>query len=266
MAGEASLKGAMARLPAADARRAYFLDIDGTLLEIAETPSGVRVDAGLVAMIRRLHACTGGAVALISGRRVADIDRLFPSLRLPIAGQHGMERRDPAGGMHRHAPEGVDWPRLMARIEAAFAGTAGLMLEDKGLTLAVHFRENPALEGQIGETLGRIVAESGAAIRLQPGKCVLEVKPAGRDKGTAIAEFMSEPPFRGRRPVFIGDDVTDEYGFRVVNDLGGDAVKVGDGETSARWRIDDVRAVRAWLAAILARAPECREERLGSDT
>lgn len=259
------MTGASDRLPEANPARAYFLDIDGTLLEIAETPSGVRVDAGLVAMIRRLHDCTGGAVALISGRRVADVDRLFPGLRLSIAGQHGMERRDPAGGMHRHAPEGVDWPRLMARIHAAFAGTAGLMLEDKGLTLAVHFRENPALEGQVGETLGRIVAESGAAIRLQPGKCVLEVKPAGRDKGTAITEFMSEPPFRGRRPVFIGDDVTDEYGFRVVNDLGGDSVKVGDGQTAAHWRIDDVQAVRAWLADILARAPECCEETRGNN-
>lgn len=259
------MTGASGGLPAADPARAYFLDIDGTLLEIAESPSGVRVDASLVAMIRRLHECTGGAVALISGRRVADIDGLFPSLRLPIAGQHGMERRDPAGGMHRHAPEGVDWPQLMARIHAAFAGVAGLTLEDKGLTLAVHFRENPSLEGVVGETLGRIVAASGAAIRLQPGKCVLEVKPAGRDKGTAIAEFMSEPPFRGRRPVFIGDDVTDEYGFRVVNDLDGDSVKVGSGETVARWRIEDVRAVRAWLADILARAPECCEETREND-
>lgn len=257
------LSGASVRLPASDAARAYFFDIDGTLLEIAETPSGVRVDAELVAMVRRLHECTGGAVALISGRRVADVDALFPDLRLPIAGQHGMERRDPAGGRHYHEPAGVDWPWLKALVKGTFDGMEGLILEDKGLTLAVHFRQNPALEGQVAEALQRIVGDAGAAVRLQPGKCVLEVKPAGRDKGTAIAEFMSEAPFRGRRPVFVGDDVTDEYGFSVVNGLGGDSIKVGDGETAARWRLDNVQAVRAWLEDVLAHAPGCRQSEQG---
>ena len=240
------------RPPEADATRAFFFDVDGTLLEIAETPSGVRVEAELIATIRSLHERSGGAVAFISGRNVADIDALFPGLRLPIAGQHGLERRDARGGLHIHAPDGVDWPGLKDRIHAAFAGVAGLMLEDKGLSLAVHFRQKPALEGQVVDTLGRIVAEAGEAIKLQPGKCVLEVKPAGRDKGTAIAEFMTEPPFSGRRPVFVGDDTTDEYGFRVVNDLGGDSVKVGEGGTAARWRLDNVQAVRGWLERILA--------------
>lgn len=263
MAEATSLSGTAAALPAADADRAYFLDIDGTLLEIAETPSGVRVDGTLVDMIRRLHECTGGAVALISGRCVADIDALFPGLRLPIAGQHGLERRDAAGGIHSHAPEGVDWPWLKALVKGTFEDGQGLIIEDKGLTLAVHFRLNPGQEDRVRESLRRIVADAGAAVSLQPGKCVMEVKPAGRDKGTALAEFMSEPPFRGRRPVFVGDDVTDEYGFRVVNDLGGDSVKVGEGETIARWRIDDVRAVRAWLTQILEGDPDCRGDRRG---
>jgi trehalose 6-phosphate phosphatase len=257
------LSGAGARLPVPDAARAYFFDIDGTLLEIAETPSGVRVDAELVAMVRRLHECTGGAVALISGRRVADIDALFPDLHLPIAGQHGMERRDPAGGSHYHEPEGVDWPWLKALVKGTFDGLEGLILEDKGLTLAVHFRQNPALEGQVTEALQRLVGDAGAAVRLQPGKFVLEVKPAGRDKGTAIAEFMSEAPFCGRRPVFVGDDVTDEYGFNVVNGLGGDSIKVGDGRTAARWRLDNVQAVRAWQEDVLAHAPGCRQSEQG---
>lgn len=241
-----------ARPPEMDAARAYFFDVDGTLLEIAATPSGVQVEAELIATIRRLHERTGGAVAFISGRNVADIDALFPGLRLPIAGQHGLERRDASGALHRHVPQGVDWPGLKARIHTAFAGVEGLLLEDKGLSLAVHFRQQPALESQVAETLQRLLAGAGDAIRLQPGKCVLEVKPAGRDKGTAIAEFMAEPPFSGRRPVFIGDDTTDEYGFRVVNDLGGDSVKVGDGHSAARWRLENVPAVRAWLADILA--------------
>lgn len=244
--------------PVPNAERAFFLDIDGTLLEIADTPSGVRVDAELVDMIRRLHACSGGAVALISGRRVADIDALFPGLRLPLAGQHGLERRDAAGGIHTHPPEGVDWPWLKALVKGTFSTSQGLLVEDKGLTLAVHFRLNPAEEGRVTAALARIVADAGAAVSLQPGKCVLEVKPSGRDKGTAIAEFMAEPPFRGRRPVFIGDDVTDEYGFRMVNEMGGDSVKVGGGDTAARWRMADVAAVRAWLARILDGDPACR--------
>lgn len=257
MAEILSREGApLAALPA-DAGRAFFFDIDGTLLEIAETPSGVRVDADLVAMICRLYECAGGAVALISGRRVADVDALFPGLRLPIAGQHGLERRDAVGGEHHHEPEGVDWPRLKERVKDALAGLDGLLQEDKGLTLAVHFRQNPALEGQVAGRLGRIVAAAGATVKLQPGKCVLEVKPSGRDKGTAIAEFMSEPPFRGRRPVFVGDDVTDEYGFRMVNDLGGDSIKVGAGQSAARWRLADVSAVRRWLAGIVADPSRC---------
>lgn len=241
-----------ARPPEADAAGAYFFDVDGTLLEIAETPSGVRVEAALIASIRRLHERTSGAVAFISGRNIADIDALFPGLRLAVAGQHGLERRDAAGTLHRHAPEGVDWPGLKARIHTAFADMEGLLLEDKGLSLAVHFRQQPSLEGRVAETLQRLVAGAGDAIKLQPGKCVLEVKPAGRDKGTAIDEFMREPPFAGRRPVFVGDDVTDEYGFRVVNNLGGDSVKVGEGPSAARWRLENVQAVRAWLAGIPA--------------
>ena len=246
-----------AALPTAGERWAFFFDIDGTLLELAETPSGVRVDGELVALIRRLHDCAGGAVALISGRRIDDVDALFPGPHLPIAGQHGMERRDAGGGLHRHAPKNVDWPRLRADVDAAMAGKPGLLVEDKGLTLAVHYRRAPKLRRHVGKALGELVAEAGDSLRLQPGKCVLEVKPAGRDKGTAIAEFMAEAPFRDRLPVFIGDDVTDEYGFGVVNAMGGCSIKVGAGRTAARARLDDVAAVRAWLEALLARSPAC---------
>lgn len=244
-------------LPDLEAGCAFFLDVDGTLLEIAETPSGVKVDPDLTDLIRRLHACADGAVALISGRRVEDVDALFPDLRLPLAGQHGLERRDPDGRCHSHAPEGVDWPWLKALVKGTFDETDGLLIEDKGLTLAVHYRQKPVMEEAVTHALRHLVTDAGAAVVLQPGKCVLEVKPAGRDKGTAIAEFMEEPPFRGRRPVFIGDDVTDEYGFRMVNDLGGDSIKVGAGQTAARWRLEDVRAVRAWLEAVIERTPGC---------
>lgn len=257
MADDADVSGGACPLPEADANRAFFLDVDGTLLEIAETPSGVKVDPGLIDLIRRLHACAGGAIALISGRRIADIDALFPDLRLPLAGQHGLERRDPEGNCHSHEPEGVDWSWLKALVKGTFDEKDGLLIEDKGLTLAVHYRQKPAMEEAVTQALRHLVIDAGAAVVLQPGKCVLEVKPAGRDKGTAIAEFMSEPPFRGRRPVFIGDDVTDEYGFRMVNGLGGDSIKVGAGQTAARWHLDHVQAVRAWLEAVIARTPGC---------
>ncbi|GAB4179545.1 MAG: trehalose-phosphatase [Rhodocyclaceae bacterium] len=243
--------------PAPDAERwAFFFDIDGTLLEIAQTPSGVRADGVLVAMIARLRACAGGAVALISGRRIADVDALFPDLGGPIAGQHGMERRDARGALHRHAPEGVDWARLRAEVDAAMADKPGLLIEDKGLTLAVHYRQAPGLRGHVARVLGSLVAQAGGALELQQGKCVMELKPAGRDKGTAIAEFMEEAPFRGRLPVFIGDDVTDEYGFVIANSLGGSSVKVGPGKTAARSRLAGVAAVRVWLDAILAQCPD----------
>lgn len=230
----------------ADPRWAFFLDIDGTLLEIADTPSSVLVDHHILNTISRVHRSTGGALALISGRGIEDIDGLFPKLSLALAGQHGMERRDARGGLHHHLPEGVDWPWLKALIKGTF-NSRGLLIEDKGLTLAVHFRLNPAEEARVYQNLRQIVADAGAAVTLQPGKCVMEVKPAGRDKGTAIADFMAEAPFRGRRPVFLGDDLTDEYGFRMVNDIGGISIKVGDGDTAAQWRLADVSAVRAWL-------------------
>lgn len=123
----------------------------------------------------------------------------------------------------------------------------GLLLEDKGLALAVHYRQVPTLAGYLHRLLQRLAALAGEPLQLQKGKRVVEVKPLGFDKGTAIEEYLAEPPFQGRRPVFIGDDVTDEHGFAVVNRLRGLSVKVGAGPTQARYRLPDVAAVRAWL-------------------
>lgn len=239
------------RLPPLPAASAFFLDVDGTLLAIATTPASVTVDPGLPRLLARLRDATGGALALISGRAIAALDRLFGSLRLPAAGQHGAERRDAAGGIHAHAihASGLGEARAAAR---AFAGShPGVLVEDKGLSLAVHFRQAPAAESALRARLEAVVAGSGGELALQPGKMVFEIKPAGRDKGTAIAEFMAELPFRDRFPVFIGDDVTDEYGFSMVNDLGGLSVKVGDGASCARARLAGVEEVRDWLEAYL---------------
>jgi trehalose 6-phosphate phosphatase len=138
------------------------------------------------------------------------------------------------------------------RLAAAIAGHPELLLEHKGLSLALHYRRAPRLGGYAHRLLRGLQSRIGEEYRLQDGKCVVEVKPAGRDKGVAVMEFMQEEPFRGRMPVFLGDDVTDEYGFATVNQLAGHSVKVGSGPTVARWRLRDVRAVRAWLERGLA--------------
>lgn len=239
--------------PLPEGAAAFFLDIDGTLLEIADTPSAVRVDRELLALVQSIHAAADGAVALISGRRIADIDGLFPGLQLPLAGQHGIERRDARAGLHVHTAPLAELARLRQQFDDIVAGHPGTLLEDKGATLAVHYRQVPQAQEEVLRALTVIVKRLGKGFRIQPGKMVFEVKPAGRDKGTAIAEFMAEEPFRGRIPIFLGDDVTDEYGFRVVNARGGYSVKVGPGHTIARWRLPDVVAVRAWLGQCLLR-------------
>jgi len=231
---------------AADAS-ALFLDIDGTLLEFAAHPSAVTVDPHLAHLLRALYDETAGALALISGRTVADADSLFAPLKLCVAGQHGAERRDFADNMHLHAPP-VGGLRLAAeRLRRLAAANPDLVLEEKGMNIALHYRGAPRLEAELVPLLERLVSELGQDFELQAGKMVLEIKPTGKDKGTAIEEFMQEHPFRGRVPIFIGDDLTDEYGFALVNRLGGHSIKVGPGASMARWRLADAAAVRGWL-------------------
>lgn len=226
---------------------ALFLDIDGTLLEFAAHPSAVTVDQDLAHLLRDLYRETRGAVALISGRSVADADSLFAPLRLCVAGQHGAERRDSSGGLHLHAPPFDGLRRAAERLRRLVCAHPGLVLEEKGMNIALHFRGAPLLEVELVPLLERLVSELGQEFELQAGKMVLEIKPTGKDKGTAIGEFMQEHPFRGRVPIFIGDDLTDEYGFALVNRLGGYSIKVGPGASVAQWRLADASAVRGWL-------------------
>lgn len=237
-------------LPPARPHWAYFLDVDGTLIEFANTPGGVHVDDALLGLVARLHHACGGALALVSGRTLADLEHRLGSVRIPLAGQHGLERRDAAGRCHTHAPPPFAKRELRRRLDAVVARHPGLLLEDKGLTLALHYRQAPALAAWLHRLLAAWIAEVDD-LQLQKGKRVLEIKPAGFDKGSAIAEFMAEVPFRNRVPVFIGDDVTDEHGFARVNLLGGHSIKVGAGRTAARYRLTDVAAVRGWLAGAL---------------
>jgi trehalose 6-phosphate phosphatase len=161
-----------------------------------------------------------------------------------------LERRDAQGRLHTHATPQAVKRGLRQRLDALLARHPGLLLEDKGLTLALHYRQAPQLAAWLHRQLADWVS-ANEGLQLQKGKRVLEIKPAGFDKGSAIAEFMAESPFDGRRPVFIGDDVTDEHGFARVNVLDGLTVKVGAGRTAARYRLASASAVRAWLAGAI---------------
>jgi trehalose 6-phosphate phosphatase len=228
---------------------AYFLDVDGTLLEIAPNPNAVRVEQSLLNLLERLHRASG-AVALISGRAISDLDRRIAS-RMPRAGQHGLERRDSSGRLHLHATPTEAKDRIRAALAPWLERHPGLLLEDKGVTLALHYRQEPELEEQMIALMEKLVAEAGDGLVMQKGKCVVEAKPANFDKGTAIEEFLGEAPFKDRHVVFIGDDLNDEHGFAVVNRIGGVSIKVGPEPTCARYRLPDVESVRRWLASAL---------------
>ena len=230
---------------------AYFLDLDGTLLEFADHPAPAREDGRLRTLLAGLHRATGGAVAVVSGRSLADVDHLLgpDGPRLPAAGQHGIERRDAKGRVTHHRFAATRLERVRERLAAAIATRPGLVLEDKGASLALHYRRAPRLGAYAHRLVRSLGPRLGGRFLIQAGKRVVEVRPAGCDKGAAVLEFMREPPFRGRSTVFMGDDVADEHGFAAVNRMGGLSIKVGRGRTVARWRLRDVPAVWAWLEA-----------------
>lgn len=226
---------------------AFFLDVDGTLLDIAEAPDRVHVPRRVVSVLAQLAASLGGAVALVSGRPIEDLDRLLAPLRLPCAGLHGAERRDAAGALHRRRVDGA-LDEARAELEAFCRDHPGALLEDKGAALALHVRQAPGAARQAEAVVAGLVARLAPGHVLQRGKCVLEIKPAGASKAVAIREFMAEPPFAGRVPVFVGDDVTDEDGFEEVNRRGGQSVRVGEGPTAARAGLAGPADVLDWLA------------------
>jgi trehalose 6-phosphate phosphatase len=228
---------------------AFFLDIDGTLLDIEGHPDDVHAGRAEMDLVSGLLRATGGALALVSGRPLAGIDDLFRPLKLPIAGQHGAERRDSQGKRHRHRFAVQALQRAATPLREFAARNEGLVFEDKGASVALHYRLAPELGAAAQAVVQEAARAAGGAVEVQVGKMVFELKPAGCDKGRAIEEFMSEAPFAGRTPVFLGDDVTDEFGFRVVNRLEGHSIKIGEGPTEARWRLKDPAAAKGWLAA-----------------
>ena len=237
--------------PAPSVDWAYFLDVDGTLIDIADTPDAVCVDTALLDLIARLYGESGGAMALVSGRAISDLEKLLGTLHMPLAGQHGLERRDAAGRLWMHAALPAAKCAIKQALAPVLARHPGLLLEDKGLTLALHYRKAPHLASYVHRLMDRLASDADAGLEVQRGKRVAEVKPSGIDKGTAVAEYLAESPFKGRRAVFIGDDLNDEHGFAEVNKLEGISIKVGKGGSCARYRLPDVAAVRSWLCEAL---------------
>lgn len=233
---------------------ALFVDLDGTLLEIAARPDAVKPSARLLALLPRLPVATAGAVAVITGRRIEDADELLGDASLPIAGIHGLERRDGCGAVHR--PTGVDLPPSVRQYVKCFVERhPGLWLEDKTVSQAIHYRTVPELGPTVRQFAAALQADLPPGIEILSGRRIVEIKPAAMNKGHAIRAFMAEPPFRGKTPVFAGDDVTDEAGFAAISDYAGVSVKVGRGSTAAAWRIRDVDGVLTWLEQLTAGAP-----------
>ncbi len=228
---------------------ALFLDVDGTLVEIEREPGAVRVPDRLREILADLQRATGGALALVSGRALRQLDRLFAPLRLSAAGLHGLERRNLGTEVVRAKPDPATFEAARVRLAAFAERHPGILLEDKGLTLALHYRMAPAQQGAATAAAEAAVAASHGGLVLLRGKMVLELKPPGCDKGQAIAAMMAEPPFAGRRPVFAGDDLTDEAGFEAVNQLGGVTIRIGAdaAPTAARHSQPSVGALRSWL-------------------
>jgi trehalose 6-phosphate phosphatase len=231
---------------------ALFLDVDGTLLEIAREPGAVYVPERLCRILEQLQSATGGALALVSGRSLDQLDRLFSPLRLSAAGVHGLERRNLGVKIEGAAPDPAAFGRARRRLRAFADAHEGVLLEDKGLTLALHYRKAPELAHAAITAAETAVAESAGALVLLHGKMVCELKPPGVDKGRAIAAFLDEPPFVRRRPVFAGDDVTDEAGFVTINERGGVSIRIGEEQPSAAvFGLPNVTALHTWLLELL---------------
>lgn len=227
---------------------AVFFDFDGTLVDLAPRPEDVLVPPELPALLQTLQDYLGGAVAVISGRPIAQIDDFLLPLQLPAAGVHGTERRDAQGVMSLLNTHALD--RVHEATQTLLAQYPALRVEHKRGSIALHFRQAPAL-AQICEDTMRAAVDESPGLTLLAGKMVVEAKPDGASKGRAIEAFLQEAPFSGRTPVFVGDDFTDEVGFCAVQARGGLGIKIGPGASAAWQRLDSPAALRRELADAL---------------
>ncbi|MEP7295026.1 MAG: trehalose-phosphatase [Burkholderiales bacterium] len=235
--------------PALSAATALFLDFDGTLVPVAPRPQDVKVPAWVLPTLQAASGALSDALAIVSGRPIAQLDAFLAPLRLSAAGEHGAEWREGAGQIERRR---ADPPlRVLASARGLAANHVGLLFEPKSSGFALHYRARPELETLCRDELTAALAAEPDAPAWQwlQGHCVLELKQRAVSKGSAVRTLLTRPAFAGRRPVFIGDDVTDEDGIRAVQEAGGFGVRVGPGASQARYRLAHTDAVATWLSA-----------------
>ncbi|MTI42045.1 trehalose 6-phosphate phosphatase [Roseibium hamelinense] len=226
---------------------ALFLDFDGTLVELAPRPEDVAVPAGTPVVLRNWLDQLEGAVAIVSGRPIDEIDAFLAPCKFPAAGLHGLQHRwEQEGIVERDTPD-IGLLKLKELVLSSGLIGEDILLEDKDAAFAVHYRAAPVREPDVRALMGQLVKKF-PALHLVEGKMVVEAKPKARDKGKAVQDFMKILPFRGKTPIFVGDDVTDEDGMAAAEQAGGYGIKVGAGPTCARYRLQDVAAVYEWLA------------------
>jgi trehalose 6-phosphate phosphatase len=235
--------------PLLQAHAALYLDFDGTLAALAPHPDGVIVDGSLPALLVGLRERLAGAVALVTGRSLAALDAITGLSGFAAAGLHGHEWRL-ASGQSVSAEDPVGASLIVRALRERFGADARLVIEDKGAAVALHYRRAPERAQECIAAMRELVTSPD--FEILKGHLVVEARPRGADKGAALRALAAHAPFAGRRPVFVGDDVTDEDGFRAAAALGGHGVKVGAGPSAARYRIAAVAEVRGWLAASLA--------------
>lgn len=229
---------------------ALFLDFDGTLVELAATPDAIAVPAGLAPLLERLRQRLGGRLAIVSGRSLADLERHLPLHGIAFSGSHGLELRLADGTrLPLSVPIGLDDVR--ARVERFAAATPGLLVEEKPAGIALHFRLAPGAGPRADAFIAALAKERGMTV--QRGAMVVELRPSGATKGDAIRAFMTEPEFAGARPLFMGDDLTDEHGFAAVTALGGAGILVGpERRSAASYRLGSVGEASLWLREVAA--------------
>ncbi|HEY2417418.1 MAG TPA: trehalose-phosphatase [Steroidobacteraceae bacterium] len=233
------------------AGHALYLDIDGTILDLAPSPEVVEVPVWLVPLLRRLSLKLDGAVAFVSGRQVAAIDALFAPLQLPAVGVHGGEIRLSGASVVVDEALAAELQSVLPLANDAVARIPGAWLENKGCAVALHYRSVPERGREVLKVAELVVATLGPAFAVLVGKCVVEIRPRHLTKGMGIRRLMEREPFRGRNPIFAGDDVTDEDAFEVVNQLGGISVRVGEvAASAATYRLADPDELRRWLLEI----------------
>ena len=239
------------RIPLPTAASCLFLDVDGTLIEFSSTPTLAAAPPALKECLNEVSAALGGALALVSGRRVADLDTIFFPLRLPCAGVHGGERRERPDLLAPQSPSDARLDAVRERMREFSVMHPGIVIEDKAISYVVHYKRNTAARLELEHALQPLLAALGPEFHAMRGHMSIEIKPRRFSKAAAIEAFLLTPPFKDRAPIFIGDDVTDMDGFRTIEARNGISIAVGD-RVHAQWWLPDPAAARQWLSDFAA--------------